>query len=655
MTTALEVDVAVVLRADITLTAYEGLAGEPLDLAVSPEEAASTITASADVLGVSTVAVPWLSVGHRSGALRTLGSGAGLTAGQYLGELHLTRAGMTGALWVPVTLAVQPGAIAPAARSLTVDRATLPSALSGTLAVGFRPGLAPAWTASADRPWLHATAPGTPGDGELSYTVDEAALASVPNWVTTTATLTVQPAGMAPVTSTFTLHKQLPEIVAAATPLVSNHATDVWVYGRGLSQLTSAGDLLVDGVGGLPGAIVSDREARLQALSLAAGRHVVSVANALADATRPATVDAHAPNAMPSGSVDHAGSVRSVVVDPSRGQVLVSKAGKLLRLRIVDGTWQLDERSVADLADLVLTRDGGTLYAVTGSISSFEPFPLHVMDPSDLTTLASYVPPDTILGSRASAERTTARPSPPTTACGSRPRTSPPRSTSIRLRGLSRSTVRPQRVGPVLRCDVHGIGGRLAPARDVHDGGLEQRIFTDAKPWSYTPAADRFVREQASPPQLRATQLHRASLSADGARALVLEALYAVDGWTLLGRATLSNVLAGRATELSPDGRRVYRAVHAVDPGLATNGQLLRIDVYDADAVTAGTTDLVKLGEIAVTAMVSSCGTSSSSAGDCAAATKLRVSPLGDALVVAGDRKLMVVQVPAALSGVGSP
>jgi hypothetical protein len=171
--------------------------------------------------------------------------------------------------------------------------------------------------------------------------------------------------------------------------------------------------------------------------------------------------------------------------------------------------------------------------------------------------------------------------------------------------------------------------------------------YNDTKPWTYTPASDRFVHEDAAP------QLYSAVLSADGARALWFHRVYDVESWTLRGEAKIPDTFVGGSDELSPDGRRVYRAVHAI--GGEANGSVLRVDVFDADAAVAGTTDLVKLGEIPVAAQVSSCGVYSSDPWDCAGDTILRVSPLGDTLFLGGSRTLMVVPVPPALSGVGAP
>jgi hypothetical protein len=258
-TATLEVDVAAVPGAAIRITTFEGLPGAAVDLAVAPAGAGPTLTVSSDAAGPSTDPVPWLGIERDpSSVVRTRGLGAGLVAGEYFGELHVSRSGMSGGLDIPVTLAVSSGTVPPAPRRLTVDLATRAGALAGTIPVGFQAGLAPAWTVETDQHWLRVTGPGSAGPGDLGYAIDAAALADLANWSSSTATITIRPAGMAPATTTFTVDKQLPEVRFAATPLVAGRATDVRVFGRGFSQLGSAADLAVQGLGASSGTIASE-------------------------------------------------------------------------------------------------------------------------------------------------------------------------------------------------------------------------------------------------------------------------------------------------------------------------------------------------------------------------------------------------------------
>jgi hypothetical protein len=386
-------------------------------------------------------------------------------------------------------------------------------------------------------------------------------------------------------------------------------------------------------------------------VTLGAGRHSVSVVNPLGIPTRTAPIDVYVPNATPAGSADDVGAIRTVAFDLAREQILVSKQGRIVRLRLVAGAWQLDSTDLPNLADLVLAPDGATVYASTGTLANtLERFPLHALDPATLAIRASYLPTGSISGitSYSSANR-----GPVFTADGRLwlPAGSwsgavyfdPSTGAFVEHRATPADSL--SFMGPVFAAPADGSRLLALTSTAVWNNA----VYSDRRPWSYTPAGNAFVHDAAAP------WLSSAGFSADGGRLLASSAVYDGATWALLGNAVLSSPSVGGPSALSPDGRRIYRAAHEAFAGQPSNGTVTRIEVFDADALSAGTTDFVRLGEIAVTAQVAACGIYYSNAADCAAQARLYVSPLGDALLLGGSKKLVVVPIPAALSGVVSP
>jgi hypothetical protein len=152
--------------------------------------------------------------------------------------------------------------------------------------------------------------------------------------------------------------------------------------------------------------------------------------------------------------------------------------------------------------------------------------------------------------------------------------------------------------------------------------------FVQHQLWHYT-TSDGSASGEANWSQFPLRDL---ALSADGHVGIVDgQRIFTLDPWIQSG-SMASGYLA---VELSPDGRRAYGVQ-------GSYGTVNQVDVYDTAFPPA------VIGTIPVgTAVSAYCG--GSDCGD----TLLRISPLGDALFLFGNERMLVIPIPPALSGIG--
>ena len=151
---------------------------------------------------------------RRHGRIQLSANATGLLAGSYTATVRLHGAYPATDVLVPVALTVGPGLVRPADTLLTVTAETVPANLIASVPITLAAGPAVGWSASANVPWLGFTqASGTTGQS-LTYQIDSAQLAALPNGATYPATITVTPASptMTPITFLVTVNKQLPAI-----------------------------------------------------------------------------------------------------------------------------------------------------------------------------------------------------------------------------------------------------------------------------------------------------------------------------------------------------------------------------------------------------------------------------------------------------------
>jgi len=181
-------------------------------LAVTPPSWNPQVTATVEY--PANAASGWLTPTAVTGGFQLSANATGLLAGSYTATVRLHGAYPATDVLVPVALTVGPGLVRPADTLLTVTAETVPANLIASVPITLAAGPAVGWSASANVPWLGFTqASGTTGQS-LTYQIDSAQRAALPNGATYPATITVTPASptMTPITFLVTVNKQLPAI-----------------------------------------------------------------------------------------------------------------------------------------------------------------------------------------------------------------------------------------------------------------------------------------------------------------------------------------------------------------------------------------------------------------------------------------------------------
>lgn len=607
-----------VTTASLAFTGSEGAAAAPQAIAITPADARHELSA--------TDSSSWLTVARdASNVLQVTASAEALPAGNHTAQILVAPAAGGPGRSIPVTFAVASGIVRPPDSSVTLD---LHASLAGAIQVAFRGGLAPSWSATSSRPWLVLTQDRGTGPGEVQYAIDPAQLGTLANWSDDVATVHISSPGLTTVDALLTLQERLPEITMLSPPAVpAGQAATVHVFGRGLSQLGASG-VEVSGASGVT-TVSSDREAAVAIDGLSEGLATVRVPNPYSIPTRSVTVRAHA-GTWSAATAASTGEKRSALFDPLRNAVYAVNLGqsRIDRFRLVDGAWVVDAVSVPSIGDMGISADRRTLYVSYG-------------DPTYGHGGLLEVDPDT-LGSGAVHAF----------AAG----------TSL-ISGLVRT--RGLQVTNNARLWLNAGGWSRRTYFDTLRGSFA--TYGDAlldRPFFYaSPDGSRMVMAQgnggaaglytsaddllAAPAALSAFY-YGAAFSRDGG-VMVVDGVGGKDvwdtaTWTLLGRAV---VAAGTGTgalraELSPDGSKAYVMVSSASA-------IVRVDVFDTSSVVEGTSDLVKLGEIAVTDQAASCG--ANPPYGCQPSPVLLVGPLGDVLFMVGNQGLVVLPIPPALAG----
>jgi hypothetical protein len=620
------VQVYAVPQSAIALQVLEGQDAPAATVNITPADTAGALV-------VTAWKNTWLSaVRNGDGSIKIAASAKNLAPGTYQGGVDVSFASSTSdRVSIPVALTVGRGIVMPAAQSFELRSDTPSSGISGSSVISFNNGVAPAWTATSDQPWLTLLSASGTGNGSVSYQVNPAKLADVPNWSTVSARILVRAQDMVETSFPVTVSKMLPEL-HAATPsvLAAGSAAEISVSGRGLSQLNLSGNVRIGTL--KPSAVVAhgDDTLLLTVPALAAGDYEVSVLNAWGLSTRKAPFKVLAPAAVKYASIASSGQKYAFQFDAARNALFAvnSSDNKLLRWRLTGGTWQGDSLDVAQIGNMGFAPDMRTLYVTSG-----------------LTTLLA-IDPDTL-----SVKATLPTPinpsiSPPTpyslgTGRGSNGLTFTDNGriwfTGDQWTNFTYFDMATQKFG-VLRDGERMVNyhspNLFAPANGAYVIVAQYSITPTPKLALYSPGLDK-----ASVLQLPVSDLSRFVISADGTT-LLADKSTLVDAATKTILGTLPRAAPGIATTVvfSPDGKRLYRAVTK-----AVGLEVDHIDVIDvASRKVAGT--------IAITEQVTAnCGNLNSPAPGCGN-PGLIVSPLGNALFMGGRERVLVLPVPAALS-----
>ncbi len=617
--------------ASLAFVAVEGQPATPQVITVTPAAEASRLTLRLAGPPGAPPTTQWLTATRTSPSTwEVTATGAGLLAGSAQGQLWADGGG--GVIQrVPATLDLGLGILDPLDTSVTMDAGATGAEVPGSLEVFFAPGLTPTWTATADQPWLRLDPPAGPGAGFLNYFVDGAALASLPNWSTTTATVTVRAPGLTPATTLVTVRKELAEVTMvhpAAVP--AGQGATLRVFGRGFSAIRAADAVEVTGAPGATGLVISDRELSVTLPALAAGRAEVKVKNPFGAATGVATFGAVA-SAYASELVAQEGEKRSAFLDASRGAVFAVDRTQdaLVRYRRGAAGWQVDLLPVGSIGDAGLTADRRTIWVTKGGNTLLE------VDPDSLSVRST-----TPVTSLDLADAITT---------GFHRTTGGQATNDGRLwfsaGDFSYFVYLDQATGVLQR--LAGDQSRpWSPAYLASPDGSRMGVLglNFTQDWLYSAFAGApFLTDL---PPLNAMT----GWSADGGLlATDLGEVFRAPDWQLVGSSLVAQPDFGTASVLSPDGTRAYRVVHATLSTPASEYQVARVEVFDTTALQPGTTSFVKLGELPVAGSAANClifGTS-----DCNFLAIPLMSPAGDTLFLVGNRGLVVVAIPLALRG----
>lgn len=615
----------------ISVTGFEGGAPAVRAIAVTPADSNGLLAVSTGMTSGS----GWLSAARGSGgSIDVTTTGNGLIAGSYQGYVALAIAGMAGGpvLTIPVSYTVGIGIVAPAVAAVDVTVDATPTTLARQAPIVFNGGQSPAWTASSDQPWLLLTQASGTGPGPLGYTVDTSKLSAIENWQSASAQVTVKATGMTDMRFAITINKQWPELRAAsASTVIAGRASQVRVFGRGLSQLPNAGRILVNGVPA-SGTLISDDQALVDLPALAAGRFALTVANAAAVPTTGAVVTAAPLGALAYATSANAGDKRSALFDPSRNAVYAVNwtQNTLVRYRLVAGQWAVDGLPVSEIGDLAMAPDRSALYVGSGATT------LLAIDPDTLQVKATHSP-----GAGPFGPLTVGR-----TVTKGMAVTNDLR---IWFGGDQWSSARYFDIGRSVFDVVSSAGNALySPVFFASGDGsrlvVSQNGITPAPTTlSYSAASGQFSTTPSLP-----FIYYAAVWSEDGAKVLLDDtALHDGNSGALIGSVQIdSGIKLGSV--LSPDGRRIYTLVTANLNSLIVD----HIDVHDATQVQPGTSALVKLGQLPITDLALDCSPSAPNGCDLHGA--FLISPLGDTLFWAGNQRLVVLPIPGGLSAIAA-
>ena len=407
-----------------------------------------------------------------------------------------------------------------------------------------------------------------------------------------------------------------------------NGGGPVRVTGRGLTQLAGVQQIRVGTLTGITGSIASDTTATLTLPALPKGRTEISISNA-AGLTTPSTLIATAlPSPSSAASIATTGEKQSSLFDPSRNAFFTINRTQntLVRWTLANGQWQRTELPVADIGDMAMTRDRRSLYVVSGDKE------LRAVDPDTMQVRKSHTLP---------------APTQPFSTESLAPR-------SYQTLGLPVTNdlriwfgANPWGVVRYFDLPSDSFGAQQSNYSSSSSGfygsndGSVMWISQRSPPGEIYSPVSHFLAQDWGMPVVR--QL--AIFSDDASRVMVdNETLYRTSDYSVIG--SLPGIpWMGTTWALSPDGRRVYRMAVTGTYSISVD----HIDIFDATQTKPGSSELVKLGEIALPAQAAFCGYPVPQG--CNSLGAINISPLGDTLFWIGNQALVVMPIPVEMSG----
>jgi hypothetical protein len=632
-------------------TVEDGSASVPLG--VTPPSWNPNVTATIEYVTGS----GWLSLTSISTGDQVTANAASLVAGSYTANIRIHAAYPSPDILVPVALTVGIGLTQPADVPLTLGAETLAGALTGSVPVNVvSPGLPTTWQASSNAPWLVLTTSAGATGSSLSYMVDTSKIGALPDAAISSAQVTITPAvsTMTPVAFNVNLNKNLPQITSLGpyTQLTGQPARVV-LRGTGFNSIVAPGArFTITGAVTNNVTVVNDTEVVAQFAALSAGKHTVTVSNALGLATATGSVTAVDAPSYAYAAVATGGFLRSLAYDPARESIYAANLtlSSIMSFHYTGSAWTTKSVPFGQVYDVGLSQDGATLFATSTLTSAAPTVPgvIETLDPLTLSTIHSvaqsvvFLPSFGTLGfgiqTTNDARTWLATASVVQDAFGSLAYVTP---TSLVPTVVNLSNMSP---------DFYN-GPWFAMSRDG------ERLFITPSSGAilYMNAADSVVRTNPG----GATFSYYFSLSETGDRALFDGATLRDGAFNTLGTATIPSGSSAydsyyaKIGQITPDGSLIYVLSYRSDasPSVPLSP---RVFVFDATSPPPTLTPLGYFDVPDYPTCVPNPNTGSCAGQYGSPTVAGAISLDGKILFFAGDQKLLVVPVPSTLSSITS-
>ena len=613
----------------IQLNAYQGGVAS-VQRALGGAQSATDLSVSAS-LGYC--CSDWLTAQiDANGQLVVKADGNGIRQGSYSGSVRLSLKSNPGnTVDIPVTVQLGAGTALPTARALDFD-ASSPAMVDGSIALAYQGGQSPAWTASADKPWLSLLNSSGTGNASVAYRIDGAKLANLPNFSSETARITFKSAGQDDSVYTVTVSRKLPEVLTVS-PLVlrAGQANVLNLHGRGFLQLGSVARIRINGVPVAAGAIQSDSDAVINLPPMSAGGYPLELSTASGLAASQLSIAVADVVAVPAALLDNEGSKLSIAVSSQRNAFYVLNAdlARLQRFRLANGAWTLDKSlPMISTARIGMSLDQRVLYTTNGAKL------LEARDPDSLAVLESYTC-DSCDGSLDAY------------LFGGQglPMTNDGRIwfAVSQWSYLKYFDTRRKTWGTLARDAQNNL--LYSPSYAVAADGSSMVVNT--QPLSggtddalrYDPASGALSR----PANMPAFYNVGTVLSGNGKYVLIgATDYYEMGSFNLVGRLPKESAGYYKPALVSSDGSRLFVVQNSYD------FQSNTLTMTSVDVIRSA--DMSKIGSIALPTGVAVCP---GAASGCSAMGTFAISPFDDAIYWAGNKKVAVIPIPRSLMAAG--
>ncbi len=597
-----------VAASSLTITGAEGATSSPQAISISPADSQGALSV--------TSTDSWVVLDRPSDSSVTVAaSGTGMTSGSYQGNVRIAFFGNPSLYAdVPVSLTLGTGIVAPPAKTIDLAYSTSSSALTGDFPVAFSGGQNASWSASSDASWLILTNASGTGAGSIQYSIDTNQVASLPNWASSVANVTISADGFTDASFSVTLNKKLPEVYSVWPNPIPTSGGAVKVYGKGFNQLSGWSAIQIQGVTPTSGSITSDMAATVTLPALSAGNYALSIPNTLSLSSAGSSLVAASAQPFAYATANNLGEKRCIIFDGTRNSVFAINITQstLVRYRLVAAQWVVDGLPISSIGNMAMSSDKTTLYVTTGSNQ------LIAIDPDTLQIKQTYSAPLNLASNTLYFQPALA------TTFDNRIWINSSYYFDATNAVFTTTDATPAWFGYLYG---YSDGSGMVQMRNL--GGTSYLYFASGTPATAATTLPAF---------------NDIVLSADGKKGVLDDiALYDMTTQALIGNIQDPGIITNAV--FSPSGDRVYAFATASHNSLAVT----HIDVFDTTLPTDGTSNLVKLGEIAVTDQAWDCP---GYPYGCDVHGRLTINTIGNTLFWAGDQRLVVIPVPSGLSDI---